>query len=30
MRELNIRVIWVSPYRPVKIDQNFDNDLKIY
>lgn len=28
MKELNIRAIWVSPYRRVKIDPNFDNNLK--
>lgn len=28
MKELNIRAIWVTPYKRVKIDTNFDSDLK--
>lgn len=28
MKELNIRAIWVAPYKRVKINANFDSDLK--
>ena len=28
MKELGIRAIWVTPYKRVKIDANFDSDLK--
>ena len=28
MKELGIRAIWVTPYKRVKIDSNFDSDLK--
>lgn len=28
MRELNIRAIWVSPYKRVKMNANFENNLK--
>jgi hypothetical protein len=30
MWELNITAIWVSPYKRVRIDLNFDDDLKTY
>ena len=28
MRELNIRAIWVVPYKRAKVDANFDSDLR--